>query len=501
MTKAFPKNFLWGGAIAANQAEGAYNEDGRGLVATDVTTGGSVNAPRYMTYIDKDGKPGKAPAMGHNGKIPEGAKYAVLDTEHYPNHVAVDFYHRYKEDIKLFAEMGYSVFRLSISWARIFPNGDDKEPNQAGLDFYRSVFEECRKYNIEPLVSIWHFDTPLALEEKYGGWKNRKLIDFYVRYCEVIFTEYKDLVKYWLTFNEINNTTMFLDMFGAKASDADYQDGYQILHHQFVASAKAVQLGHAINPDFMIGNMICGITFYPGTCDPADILANEHKWESGIYYCGDVQAKGKYGTYAKRLWKEHNVELDITAEDLEDLKRGTVDMYTFSYYMSNNVTTHTGVEEVAGNFSTGAKNPYLTYSDWGWAHDPVGLQYYLEKIYDRYEIPLMVVENGLGAFDTVEDDGSIHDDYRINYHRAHINAMADAIDNGVDLIGYTTWGCIDIVSAGTGEIRKRYGFIYVDMDDAGNGTLNRTPKDSFYWYKDVLATNGQKAIEEAIQNH
>ena len=497
MTKAFPKNFLWGGAIAANQAEGAYNEDGRGLVATDVTTGGSVKEPRYMTYNDKDGKPGKVPTMGHNGKIPEGAKYAVLDTEHYPNHVAVDFYHRYKEDIKLFAEMGYSIFRLSISWARIFPNGDDKEPNQAGLDFYRSVFEECRKYNIEPLVSIWHFDTPLGLEEKYGGWKNRKVIDYYVRYCEVIFNEYKDLVKYWLTFNEINNTTMFLDMFGAKARDEDYQEGYQILHHQFVASAKTVQIGHAINPDFMIGNMICGITFYPGTCDPADILANEHKWQSGIYYCGDVQVKGAYGTYAKRLWKEHNVTLDITEEDLEDLKRGTVDMYTFSYYMSNNVTTHTGVEEVSGNFSTGAKNPYLTYSDWGWAHDPMGLQYYLENIYDRYAIPLMVVENGLGAFDTIEEDGSIHDDYRIDYHRAHINAMADAITNGVDLIGYTTWGCIDIVSAGTGEMRKRYGFIYVDMDDAGNGTLNRTPKDSFYWYKEVLATNGQKAIEEA----
>ena len=220
-----------------------------------------------MTYIDKDGNPGKAPAMGHNGKIPEGAKYAVLDTEHYPNHVAVDFYHRYKEDIKMFAEMGYSVFRLSISWARIFQNGDDKEPNQAGLDFYRSVFEECRKYNIEPLVSIWHFDTSLALEENYGGWKNRKLIDFYMRYCEVIFNEYKDLVKDWLTFNEINNKTIFLDMFGSKASDADYQEGYQILHHQFVASAKAVQIGHAINPDFMIGNMICGITFYLGICD------------------------------------------------------------------------------------------------------------------------------------------------------------------------------------------------------------------------------------------
>lgn len=501
MTKQFPKNFMWGGAIAANQAEGAYNLDGRGLTATDVTTGGSVKMPRYTTYIDKDGKPGKVASMGHNGVIPEGAKYAVLDTEYYPNHQAVDFYYRYKEDIKLFAEMGYSIFRLSISWARIFPNGDDIRPNQAGLDFYRSVFEECRKYNIEPLVSIWHFDTPLSLEERFGGWTNRKLVDFYVKYAETIFREYKGLVKYWLTFNEINNTIMFLDMMsdisGKEATDKEYQDAYQHLHHQFVASAKTVQIGHAIDPNYVIGNMICGITFYPGTCDPKDILANQHKWEQGIYYCGDVQAKGKYGTYAKRLWKEHNVELVMEDGDLEILEKGKVDMYTFSYYMSNNVTTHEVEDKVSGNFSAGAKNPYLTYSDWGWAHDPVGLQYYLEKIYDRYEIPLMVVENGLGAFDTVEEDGSIHDDYRIDYHRAHIKAMADAIDNGVNLIAYTTWGCIDIVSAGTGEMRKRYGFIYVDMDDAGNGTFNRTPKDSFYWYKEVLATNGLNVLEES----
>lgn len=490
MANQFPKGFLWGGAIAANQAEGAYNVDGRGLVQTDVTTGGTVNTPRYTTYIDKDGKPGKAPSMGHMGAIPEGARFAVLEDHYYPNHKGVEFYYRYKEDIKLFAEMGYSVFRLSISWARIFPNGDDKEPNQAGLDFYRGVFEECRKYGIEPLVSIWHFDTPLSLEERYGGWTNRKLIDFYVRYAETIMREYKGLVKYWLTFNEINGTIMFMDLFGDDATDADYQHAYQHLHHQFVASARTVKLAHEIDPNYVVGNMICGITFYPGTCDPADILANQHKWEQNIYYCGDVQAKGKYGTYAKRLWQEHNVELDITEQDLIDLREGTVDIYTFSYYMSNNITTHTDSEQVGGNFSMGAKNPYLTYSDWGWAHDPSGLQYYLEKMYDRYEIPLMVVENGLGAFDTVEADGSIQDDYRIDYHRAHINAMAAAIANGVELIAYTTWGCIDLVSAGTGEMRKRYGFIYVDMDDEGNGSLERTPKASFYWYKKVIASNG-----------
>lgn len=487
----FPKNFLWGGAIAANQAEGAYNVGGRGLVQTDVTTGGSVSSPRYTTYIDKNGKPGKYASMGHmGGHLPEGAQYAILEDHYYPNHHAVDFYHRYKEDIKLFAEMGYSIFRLSISWARIFPNGDEQEPNQAGLDFYRSVFEECHKYGIEPLVSIWHFDTPLALETRYGGWTNRKLVDFYVRYAEVIFKEYKDLVKYWITFNEINNTIMFLDMFGSpKASD--YQQAYQQLHHQFLASAKAVARGREINSDFIFGNMICGITFYPGTCDPADILENQHKWEQNIYYCSDVQARGRYGAYAKRLWKEHGVQLQMEEEDREILLKGKVDMYTFSYYMSTVVTTHQIDETVSGNFSIGAKNPYLTYSDWGWAQDPSGLQYYLEKMYERYEMPLMIVENGLGALDTVEEDGSIHDQYRIDYHKAHIEAMSKAIANGVDLIAYTTWGCIDIVSAGTGEMRKRYGFIYVDMDDAGNGSLNRTPKDSFYWYQKVIASNGE----------
>lgn len=492
----FPKGFLWGGAIAANQAEGAYNVDGRGLVQTDVTTGGSVDTPRYTTFIDQDGKPGKVATVGHMGHIPEGARFAILDGYYYPNHEGVDFYHRYKEDIKLFAEMGYSVFRLSISWARIFPNGDDAEPNQAGLDFYRSVFEECHKYGIEPLVSIWHFDTPLSLEERYGGWSNRKVIDFYVRYAETLFKEYKGLVKYWLTFNEINGRIMFMEFLGDNAPDKDYQEAYQDLHHQFVASARAVRLAHKIDPNYKVGNMICGITYYPATCDPADILHNRHKWEQNIYYCGDVQAKGAYPTYAKRLWKERNVSLEMTEQDLIDLREGKVDLYTFSYYMSNNVTTHTDQEQVGGNFSHGSKNPYLTYSDWGWAHDPMGLQYYLEKMYDRYNIPLMVVENGLGAFDRVEEDGSIHDDYRIDYHRAHIKAMGAAIANGVDLIAYTTWGCIDLVSAGTGEMRKRYGFIYVDKDDEGKGTFERTPKDSFYWYKEVIASNGQKAMEE-----
>ena len=484
---SFPSGFLWGGATAANQVEGGWNEGGRGPALTDVTTGGSVKEPRYETYIDKDGKPGK---KLQNQPLPDGAHYAVLDGYHYPNHEAVDFYHHYKEDIALFAEMGFKTYIMSISWSRLYPKGIEKEPNKEGVEFYRNVFMELKKYNIEPLVTIWHFDTPLYLEEHEGGWLNRDLIEYYVRFATTCFTEYNGLVKYWLTFNEINNTVMFLDMFGNKATDEDYQNAYQILHHQFVASAKAVQIGHAINPDYMIGCMICGITRYPATCDPNDILANRYGWEKGIFYCGDVQAKGYYGTYAKRLWDEHNVHLNITEEDLVDLERGTVDMYTFSYYMSSLETTHEVKDKVSGNFVAGARNEYLTYSDWGWALDPKGLRYYLEVIYDRYELPLMVVENGLGAYDKVEEDGSIHDEYRIDYYRQHIIEMNKAIEHGVDLIGYTTWGCIDLVSAGTGEMRKRYGFIYVDMDDEGKGSMARSRKDSFYWYKKVIATNG-----------
>ena len=486
---SFPKGFLWGGATAANQCEGAWNVDGRGPALTDVKTGGSVKSPRLVTYIDKDGNPHAEP---ENPKgIPEGAHYAVLDDYLYPNHDGIDFYHHYKEDIALMAEMGFKTFRMSISWSRLYPNGDEETPNEKGIEFYRNVFKELRKYDIEPLVTIWHFDTPLYLEEKYGGWKNRKLIEFYTRFAKTCFTEFKGLVKYWLTFNEINNTVMFLEMFGQTADDEDYQNAYQHLHHQFVASAKAVQIGHEIDPENKIGCMICGITFYPMTCDPQDVLLNRHTWEQGIFYCGDVQCKGKYPTFAKRLWKEHNVHLDITEEDLEDLRKGTVDMYSFSYYMSTVVTTHKVTDTVSGNFSAGARNEYLQYSDWGWATDPTGLQYYLEMMYDRYEKPLLIVENGLGAFDTVEEDGSIHDPFRIDYYRQHIEAMSKAIDNGVDLIAYTTWGCIDLVSAGTGEMRKRYGFIYVDKQDDGTGDYSRSRKDSFYWYKKVIASNGE----------
>ena len=487
----FPKGFLWGGATAANQYEGGWNEGGRGPALTDFTTGGSVKESRKVTWIDKQGNPHCTPQIHFKEDLPENADhYAVLEGYLYPNHEAVDFYHHWKEDIALFAEMGFKTFRMSISWSRIYPKGIEEEPNQEGLKFYRDVFEELRRNNIEPLVTIHHFDTPIYLVEKYGDWQDRAYVDLFVKYCRTIFTEYKDLVKYWLTFNEINNTLAVAKMFGGGISEEEYQHRCTHLHYQFVASAKAVIAGHEINPNFMIGCMLGGMITYPHTCDPQDMLLWLQSQQESFWYCGDVQCFGEYPPFAKRLWREHNVHLDITEEDIEILKKGTVDMFTYSYYMTNNVTTHKPDETVSGNFAAGIKNPYLTYSDWGWSFDPTGLQYSLEMIYDRYRRPIMVVENGLGAFDTVED-GQIHDDYRINYFKPHIEAMANAIENNVDLIGYTPWGCIDLVSAGTGEMRKRYGFIYVDKHDDGTGDFSRLRKDSFYWYKKLIASNGE----------
>lgn len=485
---SFPQGFLWGGATAANQYEGAWNVDGRGPAMSDVTTGGSANAPRLITYRMPDGSTGAVQA--HPGKLPEEAEPAVLDGHLYPNHDAVDFYHHYKEDIALMAQMGFKQFRMSISWSRIYPTGTEDAPNQAGLDFYRRVFEELRAHNIEPLVTMWHFDTPLYLERKLGGWKNRELIPYFDKYVRTILTEYRGLVKNWLTFNEINNTIQFLGMM-FPAEEGDYQEAYQHLHHQFLASAHAVKMAHEIDPGYRVGCMICGIPHYPHTCDPADVMLARRTMERGSYYCADVQCKGAYPRLAERLWAEHDVSVAMEPGDAAELAEGTVDFFTFSYYNSNCVTTHVGAEQVGGNMAAGAKNEYIKYSDWGWGLDPLGLRYYLDIVDDRYGLPIMIVENGLGAFDTVEEDGSIHDPYRIDYLREHIKEMGIAIDEGINLVGYTTWGCIDLVSAGTGEMRKRYGFVYVNKQDDGTGDMGRTPKDSFYWYKKVIESNGE----------
>ncbi len=488
MTK-FPKNFFWGGATAANQYEGGWNEGGRGPALTDVTTGATATTSRMVTYVMPDGTTGAYPQFG--GRKPEGARYAVVDGYYYPNHLGTDFYHRYKEDIALYAEMGFKMFRMSISWSRIFPKGNEKEPNPEGLKFYRDVFEELRKYNIEPLVTISHYDTPLYIVEDLGDWGNPEVIDLYYHFCEVIFEEYKDLVKYWLTFNEINSQIM-IGVFMSNAPKELVAPGFKNLHHQFIASAKVVKLAHEKYPQFKMGCMIAGMVFYPLTCDPKDVLNAQDLMQEAFYYCSDVQMRGHYPAYARRIWEKYGLDPAFFEKDAEVLKYGAMDFYSFSYYQSSCTTTHKEeTEKVMGNLSMGAKNPYLQYSDWGWSWDADGLRYILNELYSRYEKPLMVVENGLGAYDTLEADGSVHDGYRIDYLREHVKAMKEAIADGVDLIAYTTWGCTDLVSAGTGEIRKRYGFIYVDVDDEGKGTLDRFRKDSFYWYKKVIASNGE----------
>lgn len=469
--KSFVDNFLWGGATAANQMEGAWNEDGKGPSINDMYTGGSHGVARKIT--------------------------TKIDPEaFYPNHEGVDFYHHYKEDIALFAEMGLKVFRMSIAWSRIFPNGDDEQPNEKGLAFYDKVFDELKKYHIEPLVTISHYETPFAITQKYGGWKNRSVIDLYCRYANTLFERYKDKVKYWLTFNEINVGIVPFGAYlalGMSLNDDENTESvrFQAIHHQFVASAKAVKMGHEINPDFQIGCMIAYMNMQPLTCNPADVILTQQQDQISNMFCGDVQVRGVYPSYAKRYFEEHNINIVIEENDKKILQEGCVDYYTFSYYSSVCISADKEKEKSEGNMIVGLKNPYLKASDWGWQIDPIGLRWTLNHIYDRYRIPLMVVENGLGAVDKVEPDGSIQDDYRIDYIRQHIIQMREAVLDGVDLRGYTAWAPIDLVSASTGEMKKRYGFIYVDKHDDGTGTMKRSKKKSFYWYQKVIESNGE----------
>ncbi len=467
----FRKDFLWGGATAANQYEGAWNEGGKGPSIFDAALAGSASKARE-----------------YHSEIKKGY--------YYPNHTATDFYHHYKEDIALMAEMGFKVFRMSIAWSRIFPHGDEETPNEEGLKFYDNVFDECKKYGIEPLVTILHYETPLYLANHYNGWYSRKLIDFYYHFCEVIFERYQNKVKYWLTFNEINCIAIGNPYMAGACRPVEgvsmNQLTYQAAHHQFVASAKAVKLAHEKYPQFQMGMMLGGLFFIPDSCRPEDMLKFQELNYQQFYFC-DLQCRGYYNNHAKALLKQKGVGLKMEEGDEEVLKEGTVDFISFSYYMTINASEEDNPElKLAGSGIASKKNPYLIATDWGMEINPKGLRYFLNELYDRYQLPLFVVENGLGAVDTLTEDGKVHDDYRIDYLRRHIQVMKDAVDlDGIDLMGYTSWGCIDLISAGTGEMKKRYGYVYVDRDDLGNGTLKRYRKDSFYWYKKVIATNGE----------
>lgn len=484
----FPKDFLWGGATAANQFEGAWDVDGKGVSTSDCCTRGSLTSVRHVTYQTEDGQVESKIMFGLDA--PKGAKFGAFDGYDYPSHEGIDFYHHYKEDIALFAEMGFKTFRMSINWTRIFPNGDDEQPNEKGLQFYEDVFKELKKYGIEPLVTLSHYETPIALTNKWNAWADRRTIDCFVRYAKTCFERYNGLVKYWLTFNEIN----CISFGGFMAAGVASRDPLMIANatrNQLLASALAVQEAHKVNPDMMVGNMIGYGASYPYTCNPEDVL-KQRKAQYNVDFYSDVQARGYYPNYKLKEYERANLDFELTKEDQEILANGTVDFITFSYYMSNCVSADPEVlANQKGNMFMGVQNPYLSASEWGWQIDPVGLRISLNDFYTKYRKPLMVVENGLGARDIVTEDGQIHDDYRIDYLRAHIEQMDKAInEDGVDLIGYTPWGCIDLVSASTGEMAKRYGFIYVDIQDDGTGDGKRMKKDSFYWYKKVIASNG-----------
>lgn len=469
---AFRKDFLWGGATAANQCEGAYNLDGRGLANVDVIPHGK---DRWLV------------ATGTR------KMFDFEDGYYYPAKVGIDFYHHYKEDIALFAGMGFKVYRMSIGWSRIYPNGDEETPNEEGLKFYENVFRECRKYGIEPLVTITHFDIPMHLVTKYGGWRNRKMVEFYKRLTRTLFERYKGLVKYWLTFNEIN-IMLHAPFMGAGICLEEGEDRFKVLytaaHHELVASAWATKIAHEVDPEMMVGCMMNAGTSYPYSCNPEDVLLAQ-KTNRQNYFFIDVQSRGRYPGYALKEFERHGFEVPAKDDDLEILQNNTVDFISFSYYSTRVVTTDAAAKRDKNNMLDSVSNPYLEKSEWGWTIDPLGFRITLNELYDRYQKPLFVVENGLGAKDEFVND-TVEDDYRIEYLRRHIQNMKDAVDlDGVDLLGYTTWGPIDLVSASTGEMSKRYGFIYVDRDDYGNGTLKRYKKKSYDWYKKVIASNGE----------
>jgi 6-phospho-beta-glucosidase len=458
--KTFPNDFLWGGAVAANQVEGAYLEDGKGLSTSDVQPQGV-----FGPVVER--------VAGDSG---------IKD-------VAIDFYHRYPEDIKLFAEMGFNCLRVSIAWTRIFPNGDEQQPNEAGLAFYDKLFDELAAHNITPLVTLSHYEMPWGLVKQYGGWGNRQVIDFFEHYARTVFTRYQHKVKLWLTFNEIN-MSLHAPMTGVGLPETSSKaEVYQAIHHQLVASALAVKACHEIIPDAKIGNMLLGGLVYPLTCKPDDVLEalqENRAWQ----FFGDVQCRGAYPGYMLRFFRDNGITLEITEADREALK-STIDFISFSYYMTGCVTTDDELNQQArGNILSMVPNPHLASSEWGWQIDPVGLRTLLNVLWDRYQKPLFIVENGLGAKDKPDADGMVQDDYRISYLNDHLVQVREAIEDGVEVMGYTSWGPIDLVSASRAELSKRYGFIYVDRDDSGAGTLARSRKKSFYWYQEVIATHG-----------
>lgn len=459
---AFPKNFMWGGATSAAQIEGAYLVDGKKESTADLMTIGQEKVGRKIGYYPN---------------------------EFYPSHTAIDFYHHYQEDIKLFSEMGFKAYRFSMAWSRIYPNGDDQTVNKAGLEFYDKIVNLCLKYKIEPIVTIQHFDTPIGLK-KYHFWLGRQTVTYYLKFAKTLFQYFKGRVKYWLTFNEINNMSTMPWNAGGLPLNASEEDKMIAAYHQLLASAKAVTLAHEIDKHNLVGMMYNGHFSYPASCKPSDVWGNQ-QFQAKMLFYADVQVRGYYPRYKLRELERLKIKLPVVAGDLESLKAGTVDFISLSYYLTHVCGEKTkGIVKGLNGLETGYQNKYLVKSTWGWPIDPLGLRIGLNQLYDRYQLPLMIVENGLGAVDKIED-GLINDDYRIDYMQKHLQALEATIEHdGVEVWGYMSWGPIDLISASTGEMKKRYGFIYVDVDDQGQGTYKRFKKKSFSWYKKVIATNG-----------
>jgi len=468
--KSFSKDFLWGGAVAANQCEGAWNTDGKGLSVTDV-----LSTDAYGT---------------------DNVKLTIIPDKYYPSHEAIDFYHSYREDIKLFAEMGFKVFRMSISWPRIFPTGEETEPNESGLKHYEEVFKECHKYGIEPLVTLSHCDMPLNLVKKYGGWKNRICIDLFAKYVEVCFKRYKDLVKYWITFNEIN--FIFVDAFIYQNGGVVLKDGdnkreiqYQVAHNQFVANAKAIKICKDIIPEAYINAMLWGSLGYAHTSKPEDAMAAFFDNGEHSFAYWEVLINGEYPYYWLSAIENEGLQIETYPEDFKLIKEYTGNYMPFSYY-SNRMAVNRDNPEDTLKLEKRKKNPFVDTTPWNQNIDPIGMRYICNEFYSRFKKPLFIVENGLGAYDVLTEDLKVHDSYRIEFMRDNIYQMRKAVDDGVEILGYTSWAPLDIISQSKGEMSKRYGYIYVDINDDGTGTRNRYKKDSFYWYQKVIASNGEE---------
>ena len=462
--KDFPKNFLWGASTSAYQVEGAWNEDGKGLSVIDM--------------------------LDH----PE-------DTSDFK--VASDHYHRYKEDVKLFSELGLKAYRFSIAWSRIIPNGIG-EVNQKGIEFYNNLIDELNKYNIEPIVTIYHFDLPYELE-KNGGWNNRETIDAFVEYANVLFNHFGDKVKYWLTINEQNTMILHPGAIGIPKGGKlpSKKELYQQNHHMLLAQAKVMSLCHKKCKNAKIGPALNITTMYGETCNPNDAIA-AHNWETlrGWSFL-DLAVYGRYNRLFWSYLEDRELEPLILEGDMEIMKNGKPDFIAMNYYSTATIAQSKGdnsdVSPRAGDQQImlgepgvyrAAENPYVDKSKYGWVVDPVGLRMTLRKVSERYDLPILITENGYGDKDILEENDVINDDDRIDFIKKHLEQLKLAIADGVDILGYCPWSAIDVVSTHQGY-GKRYGFIYVNRDEFNLMDLRRIKKKSFYWYKNLIETNGK----------